>query len=86
MYFVTEFVERLLTKKEAARYCKAKSVRTFDRWRAKGIIPGPIPGTRRWDQKALDAYLDIASGLVKPNGSPAETDFDRWLRDNGYGD
>jgi len=27
-------------------------------------VPGPMPGTARWDRKALDAALDARSGLA----------------------
>jgi hypothetical protein len=26
-------------------------------------MPGPIPGTHKWDRKAIDASLDRLSGL-----------------------
>jgi hypothetical protein len=29
-----------------------------------GIVLGPIPGTRRWDRKAIDAALDKRSNLT----------------------
>jgi hypothetical protein len=34
------------------------SLRAFDEWVRRGIVPGPIAGTRRWDRKAIDAALD----------------------------
>jgi hypothetical protein len=68
--------KRSLTKQEAAEYCGCNSLAAFDQWRAKGIVPGPIPGTSRWDRKALDAALDRASGLV---ASSAElSPYQRW--------
>lgn len=75
---------RLFTKAEAAAYCKAKSLRTFDRWRKKGLVPPPIPGTHRWDKKSLDAHLDHASGLSITEAEPNE--LDRWMKEHGYGD
>ena len=57
-------VKRGLSKHEAAEYCGCATLAAFDRWRQKGIVPAPIPGTTRWDRKALDAALDRASGLV----------------------
>ena len=53
---------RLLTKREAADRC-AVTPSAFDQWKQKGIVPGPVPGTRRYDAKALDLALDKAMGL-----------------------
>lgn len=70
---------RCLTKQEAADYCGCNTLAAFDQWRAKGIVPPPIPGTSRWDKKALDAALDRASGLATL--APAQEDvspYKRW--------
>lgn len=53
---------RLMTKAEVIAYCKV-AAGTFDRWRREGIVPGPVPGTIRWDRRAIDAALDRLSGL-----------------------
>ncbi|WP_431014538.1 hypothetical protein [Bradyrhizobium pachyrhizi] len=68
---------RVLSKEEAAAYCGCKTLAAFDQWRAKGIVPGPIPGTTKWDRKAIDAALDRASGLVT---DPVKelSPFQRW--------
>jgi hypothetical protein len=55
---------RGLAKGDAAAYCGCESLSAFDDWVRRGIVPGPIPGTHRWDRKAIDAALDRASGLV----------------------
>jgi hypothetical protein len=55
---------RGLAKVDAAAYCGCESLSAFDDWVRRGIVPGPIPGTHRWDRKAIDAALDRASGLV----------------------
>ena len=69
-------MSRCLTRAAAADYIGI-SVETFDGWRRKGILPGPIPNTHRWDRKALDAALDQAGGL-----QPHErgSTFDEWKR------
>ena len=54
---------RGLTREEATAYCGCGSMATFSNWVRRGIIPGPVPGTKRWDRKAIDAALDRASGL-----------------------
>lgn len=66
---------RLLTKQEAAERC-AVTPSAFDQWRRKGIVPGPIPGTRRYDAKALDMALDKVMGLT----SDEPTKFSEWKR------
>ena len=73
-------MKRGLSKKEAAAYCGCETLAAFDQWRAKGIVPGPIPGTTKWDRKALDAALDRASGLVTE--SAELTPFQRWKAEN----
>lgn len=72
--------KRGLSKQEAAEYCGCETTGAFDRWRAKGIVPGPIPGTARWDRRALDAALDRASGLVTK--SDELSPFQRWVAEN----
>ena len=76
-----QFIKRGLTKKEAADYCGCNSLAAFDRWRQRGIVPGPIPGTTKWDRKALDAALDRASGLVTESAAKLTT-YQRWKADN----
>jgi hypothetical protein len=39
--------ERGMTKMDAAAYCGCESLAAFDDWVRRGIVPGPIPGTRR---------------------------------------
>ena len=46
------FEQRCLSRDQAAAYCGCDSLSTFADWIRKGIIPGPIPGTRRWDRRA----------------------------------
>lgn len=55
---------RCLSRRQAAEYCGCGSLSTFDDWVRRGIVPGPITGTRRWDRKAIDAALDKRSGLL----------------------
>lgn len=54
---------RLLSREGAAAYAGCDSLSTFSDWVRRGILPGPIPGTHRWDRKAIDIALDQASGL-----------------------
>lgn len=71
---------RGLSKREAADYCGCESLAAFDQWRRKGIVPDPIPGTNKWDRKALDAYLDRASGLTTPQQEMSP--YQRWKAEN----
>lgn len=73
-------VKRGLSKQEAADYCGCATLAAFDRWRREGIVPDAIPGTNRWDRKALDAALDRASGLV--TDSAELTPYQRWKAEN----
>jgi hypothetical protein len=66
---------RGMTREEAATYCGCENLATFSHWVRRGIIPGPIRGTRRWDRKAIDAALDQASGL---SIATAQSPLDTW--------
>jgi hypothetical protein len=70
---------RLLPKKKAAAYCSL-SPSGFDDWRRKGLLPDPIPGTNRWDIRALDAALDRLSGLQQPVAATTINAYDDWKR------
>jgi hypothetical protein len=64
---------RGMSREEAADYCGCDSMAAFSDWVRRGIIPGPLPGTHRWDRKAIDAALDRASGLeTRLQESPLE--------------
>ncbi|CAO4153229.1 hypothetical protein [Methylorubrum aminovorans] len=69
---------RCLTRAQAAEYCGCETVEAFDGWVRKGIVPGPITGTHRWDRRAIDRALDRRSGLI----SGATTSIDEWLAEN----
>jgi hypothetical protein len=71
---------RCLNRRQAADYCGCSSLSTFDDWVRRGILPGPIAGTRRWDRKAIDAALDKMSGL-SATASGEEDPFVVWERE-----
>jgi hypothetical protein len=73
-------MKRGLTKQEAAEYCGCNSLAAFDRWQQKGIVPPAIPGTNRWDRKAVDQWLDRASGIV--SDSKELSPYERWRAEN----
>lgn len=74
----SNIMRRGLTVEQAAEYCGCETVEAYNTWVRRGIVPGPIPGTRRWDRKAIDAALDRRSGLTN---DPA-TSFEEWARAN----
>ena len=59
---------RLIDRTKAARYCNL-STSAFSDWVRKGKLPGPLPGTARWDLKAIDRALDVLSGLSSVESS-----------------
>ena len=70
---------RGLSIEEAAAYAGCKSVSAFRDWVRRGLMPRRIPGTHRYDRRAIDAALDRMSGLAATETE--ETEFDRWMRE-----
>lgn len=70
---LTRIEPRLLTKEQAAAYC-GYCANAFGRHVSEGNLPPAIPGTHRWDRKALDAAIDKLSGLeaTMPSDDPYE--------------
>jgi hypothetical protein len=77
---------RCLNRRQAADYCGCGSLSSFDDWVRRGIVPGPIPGTRRWDRKAIDAALDKNSNLApsstvaRDRSEAADQALQEWLQ------
>jgi hypothetical protein len=69
----------VLTRPEGAKMCGI-SIKTFDTWVRKGILPGPIAGTRRWSRGAMERRLagEIAAQSTADQSSP----FEQWKRDH----
>lgn len=67
--------QRLLSKAEAAAYCGMSSS-GFSDWQRRGLVPGPLSGTRKWDAEAIKLALDKASGLA-PVSSPTN-EYEAW--------
>ncbi|ALJ98252.1 excisionase [Brucella phage BiPBO1] len=64
---------RMISKMEAAQYC-GLTPSGFSSWVRRGVLPTSVPGTNRWDRKAIDARLDRISGLqIQTND---DNDFD----------
>lgn len=67
---------RLLSRQQAADYCNL-SPSSFSNWVRLGKLPPPLPGTTRWDLKAIDVALDKLSDLhveTETSSSP----LDEW--------
>ncbi len=74
---------RCLTIAEAAAYC-GLTPSGFRQWVSIGRLPPSLPGTHRWDRRAIDFALDRLSGLPsQAAGESVEDDLDRWLREHG---
>jgi len=72
---------RLMSGAEAAAYLGLTPA-SFAKWVADGRAPKPLPGTRRWDRKAIDLALDKASGipLRAPVSEEKESPLEIWRR------
>ena len=53
---------RTITKRQARNYLSL-CASSFDAWVRARRIPGPIPGTNRWDIRAIDAAIDKLSRI-----------------------
>ncbi len=69
---------RLIGRKEAADYCGIAES-TFSMWVATYKMPPSIPGTRKWDKRAIDAKLDEISRL---DVTQTEDRYTKWMREN----
>lgn len=66
---------RMLTRQQAANYCSL-TPSGFSDWMRKGLVPGPLPSTSRWDKAAIDARFDALSSLEQ---AEAPDVFDKWV-------
>jgi len=64
---------RMISKVEAAQYC-GLTPSGFSSWVKRGVLPNSVPGTNRWDRKAIDARIDRLSGLQEQNND--DTNFE----------
>ena len=54
---------RLHSKEGICVYLGRISAATYDAWQAKGLVPGPVAGTNRYDRCQHDHVLDIRAGI-----------------------
>jgi hypothetical protein len=73
---------RLLTKDGICAYLGGISAGTYDTWQRRGLVPGPVPGTTRYDVKAHDRALDRISGLDSTPTQAHLSPLDRWEQDH----
>jgi predicted DNA-binding transcriptional regulator AlpA len=71
----------VLTRPEGAKMCGI-SVKTFDTWVRKGVLPGPIAGTRRWSRGAMERRL--AGEIAAPSRTDQPSPFEQWKRDRAH--
>lgn len=81
---MTQLIPRGMSKEAAAEYAGADNLSTFSSWIQRGIMPGPIPGTHKWDRKAIDAALDRLSGLQPTIGAELSP-YDQWKASQNAG-
>lgn len=63
-------IPRCLNREDAAEYCGVTAW-TLDKYVQRNLLPGPMPGTKRWDRKALDIALDRLSNIAAPSSPKA---------------
>ena len=72
---------RLQTKNGICEYLGHISQATYDAWQAKGLVPGPVPGTNRYDLRQHDHVLDRKLGLQV--GGRRLSPLEEWERGHG---
>lgn len=77
MQAANDNVPLALTRKQAASMC-GLSLSGFDSWVRRGIVPGPITGTRRWSRCALETVLSGA--IVGTSANDNISPFEDWKR------
>lgn len=69
---------RLMTKEGICTYLGGITPSTYDNWHQRGIVPGPVPGTSRYDIRAHDAALDRIAGLDKVATKREQSPLEEW--------
>lgn len=69
---------RLQTKDGICAYLGDISPATYDNWQARGIVPGPVAHTNRYDIRAHDLALDKASGMLALDRRSSRSPLDEW--------
>ncbi|SEM55370.1 hypothetical protein SAMN05192583_0605 [Sphingomonas gellani] len=70
---------RLQTKEGICEYLGGISPATYDAWQARGLVPGAVQGTTRYDVRQHDRVLDQTTGIATSRKlSPLE----QWEAEN----
>lgn len=72
---------RLQSKEGICEYLGGIAAGTYDQWHARGIVPGPVPGTTRYDVRQHDHVLDRKAGLTDAPGRKLSA-LEQWEADN----
>ncbi|MBB3910506.1 hypothetical protein [Sphingomonas desiccabilis] len=67
---------RLQSKAGICAYLGHISAATYDIWAQKGLVPGPVRGTNRYDVRAHDQLLDRHAGLN--TGTNSLSPLEQW--------
>lgn len=70
---------RLIGRREAADYLGI-GMSTFSLWVSTHKMPQAVPGTRKWDRRAIDDKLDQISGIGAANDN-VEDEIQKWRRE-----
>ena len=52
-----------VTKEGICSYLGKISAATYDNWQRRGLVPGPVPGTNRYDLRQHDYVLNSKLGI-----------------------
>lgn len=69
---------RLQSKEGICAYLGHISAATYDSWQAKGLVPGPIPGTNRYDLRQHDHVLDLRAGIRTAANDRKLSPLEEW--------
>jgi hypothetical protein len=72
---------RLVTKDDICSYLGGISSATYDKWMRCGLVPGPVPGTNRYDIPQHDHVLDKKLGLANARRPPSP--LEEWEQSYG---
>jgi hypothetical protein len=67
---------RLQSKAGICAYLGHISTATYDIWAQKGLVPGPVRGTNRYDVRAHDQLLDRHARL--DTGTTTLSPLEQW--------
>lgn len=71
---------RLQSKAGICAYLGHISTATYDLWAQKGLVPGPVRGTNRYDVRTHDALLDKVGGVG--SAKAALSPLEQWEAEN----